>query len=253
MERKELIYLFLLVALCLVFSSCHPRHVSDIKPNMTKEEVASLWGKTPLITQRTVDGKALETWEYHFSNSDSICWITFSQDRVTTTQCRPQRVGTYWSYSQPGQSKAEPPLRERSLVREGYFAVELAEVLKIGGVKSEAEAESTLASLGIAPKNGWIADYPLTPDIIGELRNAVGEASDSGKIGMNREEALKAFEDLITSIESQNAGIEPPPVRDPYPESYYYPRFFYYPYSYPYPYPFTFGGYYRFHHHHRRH
>jgi len=129
--------------------------------------------------------------------------------------------------------------------------MELAEILKVGEVKSEAEAESTLASIGIAPKNGWIADYPLTPDVIGELRNAVGEASDSGKIAMNREEAIRAFDDLITSIESQNAGVEPPAVREPYPESYYYPRFYYYPYYYPY--PFTFGGYYRFHHPHRRH
>jgi hypothetical protein len=125
--------------------------------------------------------------------------------------------------------------------------MELAEVLKIGEVESEAEAESKLASLGIAPKNGWIADYPLTPNIIGELRNAVAEASDSGKIAMNREEAIRAFQDLIASIESQNAGVEPPPGREPYPESYSYPRFYYYPY------PYTFGGYYRFPYPHRRH
>ncbi|MCJ7782600.1 MAG: outer membrane protein assembly factor BamE [Desulfobacterales bacterium] len=251
MERKKFIYLFLLVALFLVFSSCHPRHVSDIKPNMTKEEVASLWGKTPLITHRTVNGKAVETWEYHFSNSDSVCWVTFSQDRVATTQCRPLRGGTYYGYSQPGQNKAGPRASERGLVREGYFAMELAEVLRIGEVKSEAEAESRLASLGIAPKNGWIADYPMTPNIIGELRNAVGEASGSGKIAMNREEAIRAFDDLITGIESQNAEVEPPPGREPYPGPYYYPRFYYYPYYYPYPY--TFGGYYRFHYPYRRH
>ena len=250
METKKIIYLILLVALSLIFSSCHPRHVSDIKPNMTKEEVASLWGRTPLITYRTLNGKAVETWEYRFSNSGSICWVTFSQERVATTQCRPLRSGTYWDYSQPGQNKAGPRASERSLVREGYFAMELAEVLKIGEVKSEAEAESQLASLGIAPKNGWIADYPLTPNIIGELRNAVGEAADSGKIAMNREEAIRAFQDLITSIESQNAGVEPPPGREPYPEPYYYPRFYSYPYYSPYPY--TFGGYYRFHHPHRR-
>ena len=252
MERKKIICLFLLGALFLVFSSCHPRRVSDIKPNMTREEVASLWGKTPLVTHRTVDGKAVETWEYHFSGSGSVCWVTFSQDRVTTTRCRPQRVGTYWSYSQPGQSKAEPPLSERSLVREGYFALELAEVLKIGEVKNEVEAESKLASVGIAPKNGWIADYPLTPKIIEELENAVREAADSGKITMNREEAVRAFQDLTASLESQNAGVETAPDRgEPYLEPYYYPRFYYYPYFYPYPYPF--GGYYRFHYPYRRH
>ena len=77
---------------------CHPRHVSDIKQNMTKEEVASLWGRTDLISFRTVDGKAVETWEYHFSNTDSICWVTFSQDRVVATQCRPLRGGYRYPY-----------------------------------------------------------------------------------------------------------------------------------------------------------
>jgi hypothetical protein len=133
--------------------------------------------------------------------------------------------------------------------------MELAEVLKIGEVKSEAEAEDKLTSVGIAPKKGWIADYPLTPAIIGELGNAVGEAADSGKIPMKREEAMRAFQDLVTSMESQNARVEQSPGREPYPEAYYYPRFYFYPYYYPYyyPYPYPFGGYYRFHYHHHRH
>jgi len=251
MERKNLIHLFLLAVLFLVFVSCHSRRVSDIKPNMTKEDVASLWGKTPLVTHKTVDEKAVEIWEYHFSGSGSICRVTFSDERVASTQCRPLRVGTYYSYSQPGQDKAEARSGEPSLVREGYFAMELAEVLKIEEVESEAEAESRLASLGIAPKSGWIADYPLTPNIIGELQRAVGEAADSGKIAMNREEAIGAFQDLIASLESQNARVEPPPDRVPYPEPYDYPRFYFYPSPPLYPYPF--GGYYRFYYHHRRH
>jgi len=249
MERKRIIYLFLLVVLVLVFSSCHSRHVSDIKPNMTKEEVASLWGKTPLVTSRTFNGKTVEIWEYHFSGSDSICSVTFSQERVATTQCRPVRSGTYLSYSRPGQTQAGPGASEGSLVREGYFAMELAEVLKIGEVKSEAEAESKLASAGIAPKNGWIADYPLTPNIIGELHNAVGEAADSGKIAMKRDEAVKAYQDLVTSMESQRAEVEQPPAGQPYPEPYYYPWYYYYPY----PFPYYFGGYYRFHFPYRHH
>ncbi len=252
MERKRVIYLVLFFVLILVLSSCHPRHPSDIKPAMTKEKVISLWGPTNLISHKNVEGLGdLEIWEYHFSSSDSICSVTFSQERVSTTQCRPVRGGTYYSYSPSGQNKAGPRAREQSLVREGYFAMELTEVLNMGEVRSEAEAESRLASVGISPKNGWIADYPLTPGIIGELRTAVGEASDSGKIAMSREEAIRAFDDLITSIESQTAEVEPFPGRDPYPEPYDYPRFYYFPYSFPPPY--TFGGYYRFHFPPRRH
>jgi hypothetical protein len=250
MERKRIICLFLFVVIILVFSSCHPRHVSDIKPNMTKEEVVSLWGKTDLITYKPVNGKTIETWEYHFLNSNSVCWVTFSQDRAVSTQCHPLRGERYWYYSQSEQNKTGPPPIERRLVREGFFAMKLAEALKIGEVKSEAEAESKLASVGIAPRNGWIADYPLTPNIIGELQNAIGEAADSGKIAMKRDEAMKVFQALIMKIDNQYAGVEPPVGRQPYPEPYDYPRY-YYPYYYPYPY--FYGGYYRFYYPYRRH
>jgi len=137
-----------------------------------------------------------------------------------------------------------PPSRRAALIREGAFAIKLAEALKIGPVKSEAEAESMLASLGIAPRNGWIAHYPVPPDVIGELQNAIERAADSGKIAMKKEEAIKAFQDLIRNIESQYAKVEPPPGRHPYPEPYYYPELYYYPYYYPYLY--YYGGYYRY-------
>ena len=97
MKRKRICYGFLFIALILVFSSCHPRQVADIKPNMTKEDVVSLWGTTNLITYNTVQGKSVETWEYHFATSNSICWVTFVQDRVTNTQCKP-RPSYYYAY-----------------------------------------------------------------------------------------------------------------------------------------------------------
>jgi len=252
MEKGKVICLFLFVVLILIFSSCHPRHVSDIKLAMTKEEVVSLWGRTNLITYKTVNGTTLETWEYHFAGSGSICRITFIQDRVTANpQCDRPPVGG-WYYSKSEQTKPEPRTIERSLIREGFFAVRLAEALKIGPVKSEAEAESMLALVGIVPKNGWIADYPVTLDIIRELQNSIAAAADSGKIAMNKSEAIKVFEDLVIEIESQDARVEPSPSRQPYPETYYspYPYPFYYRFLYPYPYsypnPYYYGGYYRY-------
>lgn len=260
MGKKKIFCLFLFVVLILVFSSCHPRHVSDIKPNMTREEVVSLWGRTPLISYRTVSGKTIETWEYHFLNSKSVCWVTFSQDRVVTTQCQPLRGGGYWYYSETEQSKPGPPPTDQGFAREGFFALKLAEALKIGPVESEAEAVRMLASIGIAPQNGWMGDDPLTPNIIGELQRAVGSAADSGKLGMKKEEAIKVFQDLVREIESRYARVEPPLSRQAYPEPYYYPVPYYYPYYYPdyYPFPFYFyyRGYYRYyrpyHHPHWR-
>ena len=188
-------------------------------------------------------------------------------ERSTLSQATEKRPVT----GRPGESAAEPPSIAQTLVREGDFAIKLAEVLKMGQAQNEAEAESTLASAGIAPKNGWIADYPVTPDIIGELQNVVAAAGESGKLAMKKDEAMKGFQDLVAqqgfpvrSDERQYSGIGQPdagvaPLQN-YPEyyepseinNYYYnqgpPIVTYYPppqdYDYLYawvPYPFWFG------------
>lgn len=242
MERKKIICLFLFVFV-FALSSCRPRHVSDIKVNMTKEEVISLWGKTPLVTNKTADGKTVETWEYHFMSSNTACSITFSQDRVVNTRCEPLRARDYGYYSYSGQPGPGTPRVQQKLIREGFFALRLAEAMKLGEFKNEAEAESKLASVGVLPKNGWIADYPLTPKVVTELEHAIAEAADSGKLTMKKDEALNVFRNLIAHIENEIVQAEPLREEQPDSEGYGSPRFYYYPYAYPYPYSF---GYYRF-------
>ncbi len=89
MEKKKVICLFLFVVLILVSFSCHTRSMTDIKPAMTKEKVISLWGPTNLISHKNVEGLGdVETWEYHFESSDTICSVIFVQNRVARTECR---------------------------------------------------------------------------------------------------------------------------------------------------------------------
>lgn len=163
-------------------------------------------------------------------------------------------------------AKQSPPIGQ-TLVREGDFAVQLAEVLKIGAAKGEAEAESMLATAGIAPKNGWIADYPVTPDVIGELEKAIGEAADAKRLPMGKNEALKAFRTAAVELElpiiaevPDRYAESPSPTTPQYTEpsvinNYYYtegpPVVTYYPpppdYHYLYawiPRPFWFSGFY---------
>jgi hypothetical protein len=102
---------------------------------------------------------------------------------------------------QSGETATQPPPIAQVLIRQGDFAIQLTDALKIAQAKNEAEAESALTSAGIAPKNGWIADYPMTPDIVGELQNAVGKAADSGKLGMKKVEALKAFRTTVVELQ----------------------------------------------------
>ncbi len=100
------------------------------------------------------------------------------------------------AYAQADRASASPPLSQ-PLVREGDFAVALADALRLGPAADEIEAERALNQGGIAPRNGWIADYPVTPDIVGELQTAVGEAADAGRLAMSRDEAFKAFQNVI--------------------------------------------------------
>ena len=133
-------------------------------------------------------------------------------------------------------AKPSPPIAQ-TLVREGDFAIKLAEALKIGTAKSEAEAESMLASAGITPENGWIADYPMTPDIIRELEKAVGEAADGQKLALGKDEALKALRTVALEHElpiiaegaagPDPSGENPPPTTPQYTtpseiDNYYY-------------------------------
>ncbi len=127
-------------------------------------------------------------------------------------------------------SAANPPISQ-PLVREGTLALELADALKVGTTTNEAEAESMLGSVGIAPRNGWIADYPVTPDIIGELEQAVSDAADSKRLAMEKDEALNIFRDVIgksnLSVTADNTGQAADNTYRDYPEStvinnYYY-------------------------------
>ncbi len=168
-----------------------------------------------------------------------------------------------------------PPV-EQALVPEGVFAVQLAQALKVGKVQEEAQAEDMLSAKGIEPRNGWIGGYPVTPDIIAEIRNSVAVAADGKKLEMGKDEALKAVDGVVTgfglNVRMGNAqaasGIAgqislPSAVIDDYYYDYGPPVVTYYPppwdYDYLYgwvPFPFWcdgffFGGFFVLHDFHR--
>jgi hypothetical protein len=102
--------------------------------------------------------------------------------------------------AQPEQPASSLPPISQQLVREGDFAVQLHSALGLGTVEDEAEAESQLGKVGIIPRNGWIADYPVTPDIFGELQVSVGDAAAGGKIALDKDEALKRLNTVSTEL-----------------------------------------------------
>ena len=121
-------------------------------------------------------------------------------------------------YAETGQAVTTNPPLAQPLVREGTLALKLADALKVGTATNEAEAESMLAAVGITPRNGWIADYPVTPDVSGELQAAVGAAADAGKLKVAKDDALNAYHNTLVeyglSVNPDTSGeavVEPPP------------------------------------------
>jgi hypothetical protein len=104
------------------------------------------------------------------------------------------------AYPQANQTTTTPPPVASILVREGDFASRLVNALEIGTAANETEAEAMLAAAGIAPKNGWISDYPITPDILGELRDALAAAADSNRLLMDEDEALAALDRVSVDV-----------------------------------------------------
>ena len=98
------------------------------------------------------------------------------------------------------QTGINPSSIEQTLVPESVFAMQLAEALKLGPVDDEAKAEELLSGLGIEPKNGWIAEYPVTPEVLGDIETGITMAGDQGKIALTKDQALKLFGDLKVKL-----------------------------------------------------
>ena len=92
-----------------------------------------------------------------------------------------------------------PPIGQ-PLVSEGEFAVELATALNLSLSHEEAAAEDALGSISIAPRNGWISDYPMTPDIIAEVRESAARSASSGSLKMAEIEATGIVDSVSTAM-----------------------------------------------------
>ncbi len=98
------------------------------------------------------------------------------------------------------QSDANSPPIAQTLVPEGILATQLAEALKLGALQDEPKSEDLLSHLGIEPKNGWLAEYPVTPEVLGDIEKDMTVASEEGKIALTKEQALKLFNDVKTKL-----------------------------------------------------
>ncbi|MGO9018992.1 MAG: hypothetical protein ACLQVJ_11655 [Syntrophobacteraceae bacterium] len=141
-------------------------------------------------------------------------------------------------------SPSGPPPIEQPLVREGDFAVELATALHLTSSHDEAAAEDYLVSIGISPRNGWISDYPMTPDIIAEIRDSASRSASSGNLKISETNAVSIVDKVSiamnlpvqyagekysydSSSEYQSPAVRPLPEDSEYVEPYVVEDYYY--------------------------
>jgi hypothetical protein len=100
---------------------------------------------------------------------------------------------------QTSQGQQVPPVAQ-ALVREGDFAIRLAAELNLGNPANEAAAEDMLVQAGVSPLNGWISDYPMTPEIIGQVADSITAAAGEGKLSMNAGDATTVLYSLASQM-----------------------------------------------------
>jgi len=123
-----------------------------------------------------------------------------------------------------------------SVVRQGDLALRLAQALALPNAEDEEEAIDALVTVGIVPTGGWMADYPMTPQLVTTLRDTVMAAA--GRLGIGSDTAMNIFTQLIADYglplpadmsASYAGGGFPPTTYGPYCDGtaleYYYGNF----------------------------
>ncbi len=139
-------------------------------------------------------------------------------------------LSPYTAAVNAGSSPSGIPPVEQPLVREGEFAVELATALNLTSSHEEQAAEHYLVSINITPRNGWISDYPMTPDIIAEVRDSAARSASSGKLQISGNDAAGIVDKVSiamnlpvkvagdSSSAHQSGSVVPPPEVSEYME-----------------------------------
>jgi hypothetical protein len=229
------------------------------------------------IYKKLSDDQSLAVQKNNQLLSDKNAELQYSlqklEDKYSNLESRFKDLSASIVLSQHSASRSTsppgPPPVEQPLVREGEFAVELATAFNLTSSRDEATAESYVASINIAPRNGWISDYPITPDIITEIRESVAASASSEYLQISETDALDLMDNICiamnlpvkgvyaSSYESRSVESPPeaseyvaPSVVEDYYDDYKPPVITYYPppveYVYLYnwvPAPFWWGGY----------
>jgi len=116
--------------------------------------------------------------------------------------------------------ETRPPVAQ-PMVRQGDLVIGMAEALNLGTFENETEAEKKLVDVNVTPKEGWKLDYPVSPSIIGELRESIIRSIRENRLPLSEDEALSAFDVLIAEFglpvwkdTEENYAMSQPTIED---------------------------------------
>lgn len=107
----------------------------------------------------------------------------------------------------PEQERLIAPL----VIAQSDFALHIASALGIRVPDNDdpSKAARALAARRIAPRAGWEPEAAVTPQTIAELRDAVAAAASTGRLRLDPQDAVSAYEQIVAQL-GLPLPIEPP-------------------------------------------
>lgn len=158
-----------------------------------------------------------------YSWRDKNGTMTFSDNPTLAPKGVAVEVRSYIAATPSGEALAAP-------IMQRAFAQRLAMELGLGNDLTAERAAATLAKLGIAPPLGrWHLDEPMTTSLTERLRTLTAGAAVVGKIALDPEQAVIAFDSAVAlvGIKIRGAAATPqtmtpePVIAEPTPQPVY--------------------------------
>ncbi len=152
-----------------------------------------------------------------FADSSVYSWrdkngtMTFSDNPTLAPKGAAVEVRSYITSAASGDGFATP-------IMQRAFAQRLAVELGLGDDLTAEQAAATLAKVGIAPGLGrWHLDEPMTTSLTERLRILTAGAAVAGRIALDPEQAVIAFDSTVALVGVKIRGAAAPQTTAPEP------------------------------------